>query len=553
MAMPRKRFIWISLFLMLMLTLGIAKAQGETVLVIGWDQEPGQLNPMVAMVQATNLEEFYARDVWNWDTDRNIYPVMVSEVPTVANGLVTSNDKGNTVVTYKLRQGMKWSDGEPITADDCLFWHQIEMTPSASANFARGNYPSVVESADKVDDYTFTMTYNQPYPDYLVDSAATCKYPKHILEQALQADGTIDRAPFFSGQGTVGYGPYKLDSWTVGDNITFVKNEFWDGTAPAVDKIIIKFIPDSAQMQNAMSAGEIDYAFLWGDDQWDSYTALPGVTTWKEPGVLSDAIWINMTPKAHPALQDVRVRQAIAYALDRRTMADGLAAGADIPKTWWFPQWQPDNLTVYDYNVDKANQLLDEAGWKDSNNNGIRDKDGQELVLRFYTTTRQQRIDYQLLIQEYLNTVGVSTQLLPVQAGPLFAPFNQRGILFTYDYDMAIFGLTAQPLSPNTSGSFACNQVASAENPSGGNNIGYCDPEFDRLDALVNSTVDAAQRLEYHHEQEKVFNDALFYIGLYVRKTNYALNSDKWNVETFQGGGTLSGNYFEHAELWTPK
>src|SRR5215510_12492223 len=171
MAMSHKKFIWISVFLLLVLTVGAVKAQGESVLVIGWDQEPGQLNPMVAMVQATNLEEFYARDVWNWDYDRNIYPVMVEEVPTVANGLVTSNDKGNTVVTYKLRQGMKWSDGEPITADDCLFWHQIEMNPSTSVNFARNNYPSVVESADKIDDYTFTMTYNQPYPDYLVDSA----------------------------------------------------------------------------------------------------------------------------------------------------------------------------------------------------------------------------------------------------------------------------------------------------------------------------------------------------------------------------------------------
>jgi peptide/nickel transport system substrate-binding protein len=236
--------------------------------------------------------------------------------------------------------------------------------------------------------------------------------------------------------------------------------------------------------------------------------------------------------------------------MDRRAMADGLAAGADIPKTWFFPQWQPDDLPTYDYNVDKANQLLDEAGWVDSNADGTRDKDGQELILRFYTTTRQQRIDYQVLIQEYLTAVGIGTQLFPVPSGPLFAPYNQRGIILSYDYDIAMFGFTASPLSPNTADSFSCDQVASQEQPGGNNNPGWCDAEFDRLDALVNSTVDPVKRLEYHHQAEELFSGALFYIGLFNRQTNYALNSDRWNAETFKQGGTLSGNYFEHVENW---
>jgi len=118
-----QRLVGVSIMLVVMLSLvmGAAQAQDEVTLVIGWDQEPGQLYPMVNMVQSVNMEEFYARDVWNWDFDRNIYPVMVEEVPTVENGMVTTNEAGNTVVTYKLRPGMKWSDGEPITADDCAF------------------------------------------------------------------------------------------------------------------------------------------------------------------------------------------------------------------------------------------------------------------------------------------------------------------------------------------------------------------------------------------------------------------------------------------------
>jgi peptide/nickel transport system substrate-binding protein len=298
--MATNRFKWfaglsIALVLTLTMVVGIAHAQDEKVFVIGWDQEPGQLNPLVNMVQAVNLEEFYARDVWNWDFDRNIYPVMVEEIPTIENGLVTTNDKGNTVVTYKLRPNMKWSDGEPITADDCMFWHKISMDPSTAANYTRGNYPSVVESMEKVDDLTFVLTYNQPYPDYLVDSYARCSYPAHILEPILEADGTIDKAAPFSGTGTVGYGPFKLESWTVGDNITFVRNEFWDGQSPDIDKLIVKFIPDSTQMENALSTGEIDESFLWAENQLESYSSMPGVTVWSEPGVLAVALWVYMT------------------------------------------------------------------------------------------------------------------------------------------------------------------------------------------------------------------------------------------------------------------
>lgn len=542
----------ITLALMLSLVVGAVRAQDDVTLVIGWDQEPGQLYPMVAMVQSVNMEEFYARDVWNWDFDRSIYPVMVEAIPTVENGMVTTNDAGNTVVTYKLREGMQWSDGEPITSADCAFWHEVTMNPAAAANYTRGNYPSVVESFEVIDDYSFVLTYNQVYPDYLIDAYARCSYPEHVLRPFLDANGSIDQAPQFAGQGTVGYGPFKVENWSVGDNLTLVRNELWDGEQPAIDRVILKFIPDSTQMENALEAGEVDLTFLWAESQIDSYSSMPGVSTWNEPGVLSDAVWINMTDKAHPALAEKNVREAIAYAMDRRAMADGLAGGADVPASWWFPQFQPDDLKIYDYNPEMANQLLDEAGWVDSNGDGTRDKDGLELILRFYTTTRQQRIDYQVLIQEYLTAVGIQTQLYPVPPGPLFAPFGQRGIILSYDYDIAQFGFTASPLSPNSQDQYSCRNVASQANPSGGNNTGFCNEEFDRLENLVNSTVDAAQRLEYHHEVERIFNDALFYIGLFVRRTNYALNTERWDLESFQGGGTLSGNYFRHAELWKP-
>jgi ABC-type transport system substrate-binding protein len=283
----------------LSLMVGVASAQ-ESVMVIAWEQEPPQLYPMVNMVFSVALEEFYARDIWNWDFDRNIYPVMAAEIPTVENGMVETNEQGNTVVTVRLREGMKWSDGEPITSADCAFWHEIVMNPELAPNVSRGNYTNVVESFEVVDDLTYKLTYNQPWPDYLVDTSAyaRCSYPEHILRPVLEADGNITNAPQWTGENVVGYGPYMLTDWVLGDTMTFDRNPNWDGEQPAIDRIIIKQIPDQSQMVSAMEAGEIDMAWFFSDDLVDDYSALPGVTTWSEPGVTSDALWVNVTESA---------------------------------------------------------------------------------------------------------------------------------------------------------------------------------------------------------------------------------------------------------------
>jgi peptide/nickel transport system substrate-binding protein len=397
------------------------------------------------------------------------------------------------------------------------------------------------------------VTYNQPWPDYLTDSYVRCSYPAHILRPVLEADGNIDGAPQFRGEGVVGYGPYMMTEWIADTSATLEANPNWDGQAPAIGRIILQYIPDSAQMQSALETGEIDFAFLWSDDLIPSYTALPGVTVWQDPWVLNDAVWINVTEKAHPALQDVNVRQALYYAMDRRAMADGLFGPQTvIPSIWWHSRWDPGDLDPRGFDQARANELLDESGWVDSNGNGWRDKDGIELILRFYTTPRQDRIDYQTLIQQYLNQVGVEVQIFQAPAGVLFAPWAERGILLNYDYDLAIFGSTNSPLTPNSFAAFACDQVASAERPDGGNNTGWCDPEFDELDAQINSTVDENERLELVRQNIRRWYDAAFYIALRVRGTNYALNSDRFNPETFQGGGRLSINYFLNSELWEP-
>lgn len=560
-----RRLVGLALVLVMSLTLlvGVAQAQEPTTLVIGWEQEPPLLNPRSDMAFAGLMDEFYGRGVWDWDVNRQIYPIMVEEIPSPDNGLVTTNDAGNTVVTYKLREGMQWSDGEPITADDCMFWHDIMMDP-AKGTFQRGVYPDVVESVTKVDDLTVVLAYNAPFPDYESQATLTCSFPEHILGPVVEAEGTIDNAPYFLGQGTVGYGPYVLSEWQVGSSMTFDANPLWDGAAPAFQRVILRFILDSAQMQNALEAGEIDVAFNFSDDLVEGYQAIAGSDVFSTPGVFGDAIWMNVGNGGHPALSDVNVRRALIHAIDRKALAEELVGpGTEVPKSWYAAQFWPEDLPLDEYDVDLANQLLTEAGWVDADENPATPRvasgvegvtDGFPLVLRFYTTTRQIRMDYQTFIQEYLNEVGVQTLLTPVPANLLFADFLENGILDTGDFDLAIFALSAGALSPfaNAPEWFGCEGIPTAEKPNGNNGWGWCNPEWDRLDLEVGVTVDPTARLELAQEAVRQFYSGAHWHGLYLRATWYAVNSAVVNPESARMVGTLSSNYFNMIEMWQP-
>lgn len=555
------RFTIAGLVLVLALGLGIsATAQEGDTLVFGWEQEPPVLNPLVSMTFASLLDNFYSRGVWDWDTERNIFPVMVSEIPSPENGGVVTLENGNTQVTYHLREGIVWSDGTPITSADCEFGHRLQMDPT-TISMQRASYPEVVESFEIVDDQTFVMTYNVPFPDYLTNAVASCGFPKHILEPVLDADGTLDNAAYFTPEGvnsgiTIGYGPYVFVDWVVGDSIRFTANPNWDGATPGFENIVIRFIPEAAQMQNALEVGDIDVAFNFTNDLVAGYQAIEGVEVFSTPGVYGDAIWMNYGNGGHPALTDKNVRIAIIAAIDRRTLAEQLVGpGTEVPVSWQSPLYWPDDLGIIEYDVDEANRLLDESGWVDSDGNGIRDRDGEELVLRFFTTTGNQvRGNYLVAAQEALRNVGIATQLIPVPAGILFGAYTDRGILNTGDFDMAIFALSTDPLSPASDAPswFGCDGVPGPDNLSGNNGWGSCSPEFDALDAEVVVTVDPVKRLELAQEAIREFVDERFWHGLYLRPTWYAVSSDVVDVASAQNLGTLSSNYFNTIELWQP-
>ena len=593
----------LSLVMMLTLVFGVTKAQDGKTVIIGWEQEPDTPPIIGSSTFSSLLVNFIGRDVWDWDSQRQIYPVMAEEIPSTDNGLVTTTDvmwdddqnpdtpdvAGQApVVTYKLRAGMKWSDGEPITADDCMFYHKLQMQPNPVDSFGRGFYPDVVAGAEKVDDLTVVLTYKVPWPDYLSSAVLNCSIPAHINEKFMDSDGdgvfdaNFDQSPYGLGfqdvSGLVGYGPFVATEFNAGENMKFTKNPNWGANdwekVPAFDNLILQFILESEQMENAMEVGDIDVAFNF-DGVNNGYGDMANVTKFVTDSVYEDALWMNPGPNASPAMQDPKVREAIIAATDRRAIATQFSGeGADklLTPSWYFPQWTSPNIKFREYDIDKARSLLTEAGWVDDDGDESADnasptlrvsqgaklpdgtavEDGQPLILRFYTTPRVPRPDIQTVVSADLAKVGIRTQTFVVN-GPtvLFASYNELGALNRGDYDLAIYALSADPLSPNGSiQDFHCAGIPSAENPSGTNSHWFCNPDYDKLDNQVASELDPAKRLELVQKATELFDAANFWNAILPRPTWYALRSDVLDPESMKDMGTLSVNYFNHIEDW---
>jgi peptide/nickel transport system substrate-binding protein len=536
---------------------------------------------------------------------------MAAEVPTAENGGLTFADveadaDGDgtmetvqvPVVTYHLRPGMLWSDGEPVTTEDCLFYHNLMTQPEPLDSFQRGLYPQVVASAEIVDELTITVTYATPFPDFLTSlESIGCGFPAHkflgdnaagfTMDQDGDGvfDNNIDDAPYFDGfqpEELIGYGPYVLSEYNVGSNAVFSRNPNWGNNSfeqvPAIDTIITQWILESEQMENSLEVGDIDMAFNFaGDVTADAdgnpvgYYAMADVEVFSTPGVFVDGIWLNSGPFAFPALQNVSVREAIIHAINRRGIADqfaGPGAGAALTRAWVPEQFVPADLPFREFDVELARQMLTDAGWVDDDGDEAADnpapslrvsqgvegvEDGTPMILRFYTTPVVPRPDIQTVIQAQLAEVGIRTQLFVVN-GPtvLFASFAERGVLNTGAYDIAMYALSNDPLSPNGStDNFSCAGIPSNENPEGRNGTWFCDAEYDRLEFLVNTTNDATERLGYRHQAEPLFYNAAVWHSIRPRLQYYAVRSDRFNVDSMREMGTLSNNYFNRVEFWT--
>lgn len=493
-----------------------------------WTQEFDTLSPLyTSMWFSTITYSLWNVWAWNFDEDLQPVPVLVTEIPSSENGGISEDGR---TITFNLRDDIVWSDGEPITADDFVFTYEMNVDP---ANTVSSTYPyDQIESVDAPDPQTVVVTFTEPFAPWLATLWHSI-LPAHVLRPVFEADGTLDDAEWNLAP-TVSAGPYRFEEWESGSYARFVRNENWWGPQPNIDEIFFRFVPDDASQVAALETGDGDIG------TFIAYSDVPalqdaGVTIRTVPSGYYEGWFFFLgddTIPGHPALQDVRVRQAIAMALDREKLNQDLLLGLTTPvETLWAgtPYESPD-ITPWPYDPEAANALLDEAGWVDTNGDGVRDKDGEELILVHGTTTREIRQDAQAVAQQELAAVGIQLDLQSYDSNIFFASYGEDGPAYTGELD--IMQWSDGPFFPDPDHYYwLCSEIPTDDAPDGANAQRICDEELDRLFQLQATQTNTEERTATFHEITKLMHDQVYWLGLWNDPDVWAVSGRLQNVK----------------------
>lgn len=507
----------------------------KTVLTITWIQEFDSLNPMYTnMWFSTTTQQIWNAWAWEFDDKAEPYPKLVTEIPSLDNGGISEDGK---TITMHLVKEATWSDGTPLTSADFKFtW---EMYTNA-ANAVASVYPyDKIASIDTPDDNTVVINFNDPFAPWLA-LLWHGVLPEHVLRPVFDSDGTLDNAEWNSAP-TVGLGPYVFDSWESGSFARFVKNENYWGKPANISEIFFRFVPDEAAQVASLQAGDADlgYWYEWMDTQKlkDAGFEIVVVPNGYDEGMFfmvnnTDSTY-NDQPIGHPAMLDVRVRQAIAMAIDRETLNQTLNLGfTTVPDSFWdsIPLYSDLENITYKYDPEGAKKLLDEAGWIDSNGDGTRDKDGVELVLGYGTTNMEKRQKAQVVIKNNLEAVGIGVDLTSLESDLFFAGYADNGPTYTGDLDIQEW--SDAPMFPDPDIYYwLCSEVPTPDYPSGSNSFYLCDEELDALITLQSTQLDYNARHETIQKINNIFEEKVYWLGLWQDPDPWAVSTKLQNVK----------------------
>lgn len=541
--MKGKRFLFVVVVLTMLVSMVVMPAAAQdNAVTISYPQEPDNLNPLyTVMFFAIITGDIYLEGAWALNDELQAVPRLAAEIPSAENGGVSED---GTTITIKVREGAAWSDGEPVTSADFVFTYEMIMSESNTPS-RRYPYDEYVASVEAPDDATVVVNFSEPFAPWLT-SLFTYVLPEHVLGPVFEEEGTIDNADWNRAP-TVGSGPFVFDTWEVGSFIRFVRNENYYAEAAQIDTVVITMVPDSESYVLGLELEEADIG------TFIDYSSVPRL---QDTGFLSVEIvpsgynegwFFNVNPEAgHPALQDVNVRRAIAMAFNRQQITEDLLLGLTYPAaSYWenMPYASP-NVEAIPYDPEGAAALLDEAGWVDSDGDGIRDKDGVDLSLRYVTTDRQIRQDTQVVAQQQLAEIGVELVLENYPSDIFFNGYADGGPAATGQYDIAEWSQNPSFPDPDTS-VFLCSQIPTEENPSGQNWTGYCNEELDALFAQQATTTDPAARIEIFHQIDEMFSQDVVWVGVWHDPDLYVYNQ---RIE----GVRLNGvNPFWNITSWT--
>jgi peptide/nickel transport system substrate-binding protein len=392
-------------------------------------------------------------------------------------------------ITFHLKSGMKWADGEPLTSADALFTWQLVTDDDTHTPY--GADFKLVQKAEAPDPLTFRITYAQPYAPALDSWAGLHILPKHILQ-----DQDINTTAF--ARNPVGSHYYKLDEWRSGERISLVRNPYATQGQANIQRLVSRFIPDVASQFLELLANNIDSMGLNPIQYARIFPARPDlnkkIALYKELGNSYTYLGFNLK---HKPFDDIRVRQAINYAIDKQELIDGVLLGLGEPVSSPYKpgtRWTNPNLEPYPYDVVKAKALLSEAGFADHDGDGILDRDGKPLAFEILTNQNKQREMSAVLIQRRLKEIGIDVQIRVLE----WASFVGRYIK-TGDFDVVLLGWGLS-LDPDQFSIWHSSQ----QEPGQFNFIGYSNPRVDQLLEQGRLELDPGKRMKIYHEFARI-------------------------------------------------
>ena len=508
-----------------------------------WTQEFDTLNPLYTnMWFVSTLFPIYMCQAWWFDDVNNPVPNLVTEIPSSDNGGISEDGR---TITLMLRDDIQWSDGTPITSADFKFTYDM-LLADTNAVASRAPY-DLMESLETPDERTVVVTFPEPYSPWLAQLFSGISgisiVPAHVLGPIFEQEGTIDTAEWNTAP-TVGCGPFVFDEWESGSFARFVANDnFWLGK-PKLDELFFRFVPDDASQIAALVAGDGDVGTFF------AYSDVPqleeaGIKILNSFSGYNEGWYFNLHPeKGNPALKDPKVRQAIAMAFNREKLVQDLLLGlTGVSATDWDNSpWVDPSIKPWPYDPDKANQLLDEAGWVDSNGDGTRDKDGVELVLKYGTTNREVRQDTQAVAQQDLAQVGVNLDLQSFDSDIFFASYAEDGPSANFSLDIIEYSDSPDFPDPNTV-VWRCSEIPTDENPAGVNGSGLCDEQLEALFVKQESQVDFEGRQQTFYEITNYIYDNVLWLGVWQDPDLFGISDRLLNVKI--SGATPFYNVFD--------
>jgi peptide/nickel transport system substrate-binding protein len=483
------------------------RGTGGTLRILYW-QPPEILNPhLTTSTKDMEVSRITYEPLASFDKEGNLIPFLAAEIPSLENGGVAPDGKS---ATWRLKQDVSWSDGEPFTADDVLFTYQFITNPETEAKTV-DNY-SDVESVEVIDDYTVKVNFKEVNPAWASPFVGIWGVilPRHKFE-VYNGPNAMD-AP--ANLMPVGTGPYQLVTFKP-EEVLFLGTElvqtnklvfepnphFREEDKPFFSRVELKgggTVNEAAR--SVLKTGDVDYAWnLQVDAEMLAELGASGKgQVIVNPGARVERIVLNFSDPdreteegersslqfSHPFFSDEKMRQAFAYTVDRDTIASLYLEGQATSNLLVAPLTYNSPNTSYEFNLEKAAAMLDEAGWHDTDGDGVREKDGVKLSVHLQTSSNQVRQQTQEIVKSAIESIGVQVRLEVIDTSTFFDsdPSNPKTLWHFYA-DMEEYQTGNRSPDPGSyMKTWTCSQIPQkANNWSGLNLARWCNSEYDAL------------------------------------------------------------------------